>query len=119
MVVLLSERAPEDIRYFIETFYPETEFKRYFVSRPHVFHVPDANIVCLAERVCAEFFRSIVEQLEGIRFMSLRGNVAQAPEHIRKYINNQYPGTTFRNFMEKNSDIFRLDSAGRVFLVRR
>lgn len=117
-VFALPDNAPSDVKDFIEMFYPEKAFKRFLQLRPHVFTVLPDNTVQLIEKEAADYFKKKMEEWgEGLLYTRFRGHVAQAPPHIRIYVNTYYPGGEFRKLLDRNSNIFNVDSKGKVYLV--
>ena len=109
-------QAKDDVIDFINGFYPGEEFRQFLLAHPDVFVLFDDNTVALVEDESVDYFEECLEDYgDGLYFANLRGHIGQAPEYIKKFIKQCYPGNKFLEFLKDNSDAFRVEN-GYVYM---
>jgi len=110
-------QASQDIQNYLNTFYPEEEFKDFLLEYPDVFEVLDDDTVCLIESECVDYFETYLQN-GGISIPALRRYIfynAAAPDHIRGYMSRNYDEDDFLDFFYNNSETFYIED-GYVYL---
>lgn len=109
LLLFYLEDADEEIQHFIESFYPEQEFREFLKHRPDIFIIFEDDTVSLIEKEAVEYFEECMKYgRQGWYYLNLRGCIGQAPAHVIKYINEYFPAENFWYFLECNSKTFHI-----------
>lgn len=111
-----SGEALDEVMAFIARFYPAGEFKHFFTSRSHLFILRKEKVF-LIESECVKFFKDMIKRFGPGELKSVRGYIGQAKPHIQTYVNEYCWGDDFRFFLEKHSNVFKVDDVGNVTLL--
>lgn len=108
------------MQHFITLFYPGREIKHFFQQKPDVFVVHKNRTVFLVEVDTVEFYKKKLKKAgkgKKIYFLRFRDRISQADPYIQAYVNRNFLGDEFQDFLIRHSDVFRLDDNGFVTLA--